>query len=176
MILMSIQTTHTENISENGNGNEKEKENSSPNAIDDARPSSFSPPLNHCPVKNCFVCGSADSDSFINMGSAVSVHSKKNIAEFVWGFLKKPSARTDAVDADGLKQNVICNGCLTLINQFDAANEIAMEFGKKVTESLVEMETKHQQAQNEPNNHAKDTNDMQLERDGKITVIDLCDD
>lgn len=165
MVLFSVQTTPTEK--------EIERENNSPNSIDKAN---LSPQINDCPDKSCFVCGSDDSRSLVNMGDIVSVQSKRNIVEFVWEFLNKASVRTDAVDASGLKQNVICGSCVTLINKFDAAYEVAMEFKNKLTNNLTEMEAKHAQAQSEENIQTEDLNGAQQEGMEQIEIIDLCDD
>lgn len=167
--MFSVQTVHTESVD---------------HSVDYASHSTPAAPLNTCPTKNCFVCGSSDVEYFVEMGRNLSIHSQTNIVEFIWKFLgNRPSIRADATNAAGLEHQVICNKCLCLIDKYDAANEVTKQLEKQLIDSLALMEANYAKAQNDviPNTNYIDDGQQINEQDQNDTtndmgVIDLCDD
>lgn len=76
-------------------------------SIDDA-PTPIATPLSRI----CFLCNTTESETFVNLYEALTLHSNTPVFDFVWKFLDdKPSVRDDTVDAANSNWNSICMGC-----------------------------------------------------------------
>lgn len=154
-VLLTVQTIHIENT----NDDQKDNVSTTTTANDHSQATQ-----SHDEGQSCFVCNTSSSASFMDLYTTVTTHSKKNIYSFVWKFLGgKPSVRNDMIDANCLKEDVVCIECLEMINEYDAARIVAKQFKKQLCDRLNKTE--------------EDFKGMDSGIAGIATsVIDLCDD
>lgn len=140
----------------------------------------------------CFICNSSSDRPFSDLYGTPSSHSTTPIYDFVWKFLGgKPSVRNDATDASSLNNDVVCAGCLDMLNKYDEAHTNSKLFKREIRRKLDKTEAYFQLVQNQkadttverrsdehPDNEAAFTHsdDSIICMEIVPSVIDLCDD
>lgn len=138
----------------------------------------------------CFVCNTSTNKPFADLYGTVSAYSTTPIFDFVWKFLGgKPSVRNDAIDAPGLKNDVICAVCLDMFNKYDESHLNSRRFKKEIKCKLESTEAyfekrQHQDAimMTEPSDDQNPSNEGAVAHtyvavvDTATGVIDLCGD
>ncbi|XP_055298202.1 uncharacterized protein LOC129566153 [Sitodiplosis mosellana] len=96
------------------------------------------------PIKMCFICNTATSESFVSLYRTMSMHSNTKIYDFVWQFLNdQPSVRDSSAAAANSNWSLVCAECLDMINEYDYARVTAAKFENCLRDKLSRTEMYH---------------------------------